>query len=251
MRVKAIVSYDGSNYCGWQLQPNGFSIQEAIEMTLGKIQKIATHIEGSGRTDARVHSMGQVFHFDTQLRMTEEQWQKAINSNLPSDIRVDKVEFVSDSFHSRYDAKWKHYCYRINVGPYDLFNRHYELQLCKKLNVDLMKECCRLFIGTHDFTAFNGNSLEEMPNQVRTVYDLYIEEENNILSIHFYGEGFLRYMVRMLTQTLIEVGKERISVEQVRQILVQAEKETAPFNASAVGLYLMKVGYQNYEEDEM
>ena len=249
MRIKAIVSYDGSNYCGWQFQSNGLSIQEVIEMTLGRIQKIATHIEGSGRTDARVHAKGQVFHFDTDLQMDEQQWLKALNSNLPEDIHVDEIEFVNSNFHARYDAKWKYYCYRINTGNYNLFNRNYELQLCRKLDVSLMKECCNVFVGTHDFTAFNSSSKEEISNQVRTIYDLHIEEENDVISIHFYGHGFLRYMVRMITQTLIEVGKKRVTIEQIQQILAQAIKDTAPFNASAVGLYLMKVGYRNYEDE--
>ena len=246
MRYKVTLAYDGSNYCGWQVQPNGTSVQEIIEKVISEIQKIETHVEASGRTDARVHAKGQVFHFDTELKMNCEQWKKAMNAKLPDDMLVKNVEHVDDSFHSRFDAKWKNYDYYINIGEYNPFEKDYVLQFCRPLDIQLMKECAKCFVGVHDFTAFNGNSLIERPNQVRELYDIRIEEKENILILHFYGEGFLRYMVRMLTQTLIEVGKHRLTVEQVKVILQEAKKQTAPYNASPVGLYLVEVGYEEY-----
>ena len=246
MRVKVTLAYDGSKYCGWQKQPNGISVQEVVSKTISEIQKIETIVEASGRTDARVHAKGQVFHFDTQLKMNCEQWKKAMNAKLPEDMRVQLVEEVSDSFHSRFDAKWKNYDYYVNVGEYNPFQKDYVLQFCRPLNVDLMKECAKLFVGTHDFTSFNGNSIIERPNQVRTIYNLWIEQKGDLLIFHYYGEGFLRYMVRMLTQTMIEVGKERVSLEQVKKALEEPKKQSAPYNASPVGLYLVKVGYEDY-----
>lgn len=247
MRFKVTVAYDGSKYCGWQVQPNGISIQETIEKAISEIQKSPTLITASGRTDARVHAKGQVFHFDSVGKMTSEQWEKALCAKLPEDIHVRKVEAVEDVFHARYDAKWKNYDYYVNVGEYNPFAKDYVLQYCRPLNVDAMRECAQLFIGRHDFTAFNGNSLSERPNQVRTIYDLCIEEKDELLIFHFYGEGFLRYMVRMLTQTMIEVGKGRVSLEEVERALHEAKKQSAPYNASPVGLYLVKVGYEDYE----
>lgn len=246
MRYKVTLAYDGSNYCGWQIQPNGLSVQQVVEEVISSIQKIETHIEASGRTDAKVHAKGQVFHFDTHLSMTAEQWEKALNAKLPEDMRVKHVEQVNDNFHSRFDAKWKNYDYYVNLGAYDPFERNHVLQLCRPLDVVKMKECAKCFVGCHDFTAFNANSLQERPNQVRTIYDLWIEEKGEMIIFHYYGEGFLRYMVRMITQTLIEVGKGRLTIEQVNELLQQAKKHSAPFNASAVGLYLVKVGYEEY-----
>ena len=249
MRLKVTVSYDGSNYCGWQTQPNGESIQNVIEEVLEKIHKEKLHITGSGRTDAKVHAYGQVFHVDSSIKMNEHEWSMAFNTNLPDDIVVRSVEIVHDEFHARFDAKWKHYTYKVNIGNYDPFKRNYELQLCKDLDVDLIKECAKLFVGTHDFSAFNGNSLEERPNQVRTIFKIDVVRNKDSLVFNFYGEGFLRYMVRMLSQTLIEVGKGRLSVERVGELLEEAVKSSAPYNASAVGLYLVKVGYSEYADE--
>lgn len=247
MRFKVTIAYDGTNYCGWQAQPNGVSIQETIEKAISEIQKVPTSIIASGRTDARVHAKGQVFHFDSVVKMNCEQWKKALHAKLPDDLHVKDVEWVSDDFHARYDAKWKNYDYYVNTGEYNPFEKNYVLQYCRPLNVRSMRECAKLFIGKHDFTAFNGNSLSERPNQVRTIYDLQIEEKDDVLIFHFFGEGFLRYMVRMLSQTLIEVGKERVTLEEVRRALTEAKKQSAPYNASPVGLYLVKVGYDKYE----
>ena len=106
-----------------------------------------------------MHARGQVFHFDTQLGMNCEQWKKALNAKLPEDMRVQFVEVVSDDFHSRYDAKWKNYDYYVNVGEYNPFQKDYVLQFCRPLDIESMRECAKLFVGTHDFTSFNGNSL--------------------------------------------------------------------------------------------
>ena len=250
MRIKVTLAYDGSRYCGWQKQPNGLSVQEVVSKVISEIQKVETTIEASGRTDARVHAKGQVFHFDTHLGMNCEQWKKALNAKLPEDMRVHFVEVVGDEFHSRYDAKWKNYDYYVNVGEYNPFQKDYVLQFCRPLNIDAMRECAKLFIGTHDFTSFNGNSLLERPNQVRTIYNLSIEVKDDIVIFHFYGEGFLRYMVRMLTQTMIEVGKGRLSLEQVKKALDEPRKQAAPYNASPVGLYLVKVGYEDYGNEK-
>lgn len=246
MRIKVTLAYDGSKYCGWQIQPNGTSIQGVVEKVISEIQKVETTVEASGRTDARVHAKGQVFHFDTSLTMNTDQWTKALNAKLPDDMRAIKVEVVHDEFHSRFDAKWKNYDYYVNVGDYNPFQKDYVLQYCRKLNVELMKECAKMFVGTHDFTSFNGNSLIERPNQVRTIYDIQIEEKDDVIIFHYYGEGFLRYMVRMLTQTMIEVGKERVTLEHVKKALDCPKKQSAPYNASPVGLYLVKVGYEDY-----
>jgi tRNA pseudouridine38-40 synthase len=248
-RYKVTVEYDGSNYCGWQVQPNGISIETVIEEALFKITKVKTPIVGSGRTDAGVHAYGQVFHFDSDLKMSVRQWLPALNANLPDDIKVIKVEKVDDNFHARYDALWKEYDYLINVGEYDPFKRNYVYQYNRPLDVKAMRQASRYFIGTHNFTAFNANPLSERPDQTRTIYKLAIKENKGIITIRYVGNGFMRYMVRMMTQTLIEVGKGKIKPERIEQLLDNAVKHSAPYNARPEGLYLVKVGYEEYSEE--
>ncbi|MBQ2477943.1 MAG: tRNA pseudouridine(38-40) synthase TruA [Erysipelotrichales bacterium] len=247
MRYKVTVAYDGSAYCGWQVQPNGISIQSVIECVLEQITKTPTPIASSGRTDAGVHAKGQVFHFDTEARLNEEQWRKALNSLLPDDIVIRNVEKVNDQFHSRFDAVWKRYSYTSNMGEYDPFRRHYEYEYNRRLDVRAMREAAKHLVGTHNFAAFNANSLEERPNQVRTIYEITVRESKGRVVIEYTGNGFLRYMVRMMTQTLIEVGKRKIKPERVQALLENARKNSVPYNAPAEGLCLEEVGYTDYE----
>jgi len=243
MRYKVTVSYDGANYCGWQVQPNGVSVQSVIEEVLTRINKKKVYIVGSGRTDALVSAAGQVFHFDSEINMTEGQWLKAMNSLLPKDIRIMKVEEVNDEFHARYDAKWKKYRYTVNMGEYDVLNYKHELEYNERLDVRTMRKAASYMVGTHDFRAFNANSLQEKPNQIRTIYEIKIQERNNKLTMTFTGDGFMRYMVRMLSQTLIEVGRKRVKPERIKTLLERGNKNSIPYNAKAEGLCLVEVGY--------
>lgn len=249
MRYKAVVAYDGTNYCGWQVQPDALSIQAVIQGALEEITKAPTGVTSSGRTDAGVHAVGQVFHFDSDLRMTPKQWTLAINSHLPADIRIRSVEKAAENFHSRYDALWKRYEYTVNTGEYDLFRRNYEYEYCRPLDVRLMRKAAACFVGTHDFSAFNANSLEERPGQVRTIYEARIRERGGRIIIRFAGSGFLRYMVRMMAQTLIEVGRKKIRPERVKELLEKAQKNSVPYNAPANGLCLIEVGYTPWQEE--
>ncbi|MCF0110410.1 MAG: tRNA pseudouridine(38-40) synthase TruA, partial [Erysipelotrichaceae bacterium] len=155
MRLKCIVSYDGTAYKGWQVQPGLLTIQQVIEEVLSSVQNHKTPIVSSGRTDAGVHAVGQVFHFDSTMDISCEKWQYILNSKLPKDIRIQEITEAEESFHARFDACWKHYDYRINTGVFNPFERNYALQLCKPLDIDKMRETASVFVGTHDFTAFN------------------------------------------------------------------------------------------------
>jgi tRNA pseudouridine38-40 synthase len=170
MRWKATIAYNGAHYCGWQVQPNGLSVQEVVENALAKIVKSPVGAVSSGRTDAGVHAKGQVFHFDCDLNMTGEQWRLALNSLLPDDMIIRKVEEADPNFHSRFDALWKRYDYVINMGEYDPFMKDLEFEYNKRLDVRAMRTAAGYLVGTHDFTSFNANSLEERPNQTRTIY---------------------------------------------------------------------------------
>ncbi len=242
-RYKVIVSYDGTNYHGWQVQDKHITVQEIIEKVLSKINDKPIKIVASGRTDQHVHALNQVFHFDSSLMMNPTQWQKAINRYLPADIYIKKVEAVNDDFHARYNVIAKKYEYYLNMGEYDLFSHNHIYQLNRFLDIDTMKETAIIFRGTHDFSSFCQNSLEETPNQIRTITNIQIEVTENIVKFVFVGDGFLRYMVRMIVGTLIEVGKKRLTKTDVKQMLDACDKTVCHYKAKPEGLYLSEVYY--------
>ncbi len=241
MRYKATVVYDGTNYNGWQIQPNGETIQNQIQQALYNLTQQNIHITGAGRTDKGVHAVEQVFHFDCDKVFLN--FERAINSQLPDDIYVSSCLRVPDSFHARYDAKWKFYSYMVNTAAYNPLQRNYAYQLCEPLDVEKMRTASKVFVGEHDFTSFNATKLFEISDQVRTIYSIDITENNGIISFDIIGNGFLRHMVRMIVGTLIEVGKGKLSIEEIEDMLVQEDKETVHYNAPACGLYLIKIGY--------
>lgn len=243
MRYRGTVMYDGTNYSGWQVQPNGETIQQKLQEALFSLTRQDIQIAGAGRTDSGVHALGQVFHFDCDRQFQDI--VRAINSQLPDDIYVSECEPVADDFHARYDAKWKYYSYNVNTAGYNPLQRNYAWQLCEELDIELMRQAAELFIGEHDFTSFNATKLTEMENQVRTITDLDISEKNGIVSFDVIGAGFMRHMIRMIVGTLVEVGRYNLSVKDVEEILLAKDKEACRFNAPACGLYLVKIGYND------
>lgn len=242
-RYRCTVAYCGAAYSGWQSQKNDTSVQEQIESVLHEIAHAKINIVASGRTDAGVNARGQVFHFDTDLEMSARKWMGALNGHLPKDIHIMDVQETDRLFHARYCVRRKQYDYRINLGPYDVFTRDTAYQCPVKLDVEKMKEASKYFIGTHDFTSFNSNTLAETPNQVRTVNDIVFTQEGNILKMSFHGKGFLRYMVRMMAAQLVEVGRGRLQPEDIQKMLDARSKTIARKNAPANGLTLEKVEY--------
>lgn len=244
MRYKVKLSYDGSQFHGWQVQNDVRTVQEEIEKCLTKINKTKTRIIGSGRTDAKVHALGQVFHFDSAHEsMDAQNWKRALSSLLPEDIRIVDVLAVDDEFHARYDAKSKEYRYYINLGDYNIFERNYCLELNEPLDIEAMREVSKQFIGTHDYSSFNASTYEEIEDQVRTIYDILIDGSHDLLEIKIIGNGFLRYMVRMIVGTLIEVGRNNIDSSFVSDNLKIKEKGSVPYRAPANALYLYSVEY--------
>ena len=245
MKIKATVAYNGFRYCGWQVQDNAVSIQEIIEKTLGKITKTSrVEIFASGRTDAGVHALGQVFHFDTDITMNENNWEQAMNSLLPEDMRIQKIEFVADDFHARYSVKGKRYRYLLNQGKADPFHYQTIYQYGRILNIEQMKEAAKVFIGEHDFSTFSATKKEIVPNQVKNIHEIIFSETDGILAIEFVGTGFLRYMVRMLMGTLIQVGEGKLTKEEVKHMLEAKNREVRTVTAPACGLTLVEVEYK-------
>ncbi len=243
VRYKVIVSYAGENYVGWQSQRKGKSIQQVIEKVIAKIADRETLIVAAGRTDAKVNAVGQTFHFDSDLIMDEYKWVSAVNGYLPDDIRVIDVEEVSDLFHARYNVLYKQYDYFINLGEYNVFTRNYVLNHHYKLDVEKMKEASKCLIGYHDFTSYCANSLSTHPNQWREIFKIDFSIKEDILKISFKGKGFLRYMVRMMVGTLIEVGRGKLGVDKVKEFLELRDKEVVKKNAPPSGLTLHEVAY--------
>lgn len=239
MRYKMIISYDGTNYKGFQAQINEITIEETLNNCLTHLFKQEVRVVGSGRTDANVHAIGQVVHFDTDKEINKENLKKGINSILPKDIYVKEVEIVNENFHSRFSAKSKEYRYYI-AKEYNPITKNYSAYIYN-LNIDKMKEAIKYFIGTHDFTSFSFYVLNKPT--IKTIFDAYINESNDYLEIIFVGDGFLKYMVRIMVGTLIEIGLNKKKPEDIINIFEKKDRRYAGKTAAANGLFLYKVNY--------
>lgn len=246
-RLKVICAYDGSAYQGWQRQSNADSIQAVIEDMLSLMHKHHVTITASGRTDARVHALGQVFHFDTEKELDAFHWKAAMNSMLPKDIRIQRVEAVDHSFHARFSAIAKRYDYLISNQVDQPFYQRYMALERSFPDMDYMRECASVFIGTHDFTSFTSAKIDPRKPRVKTIYQLTVQSKGDHICISFIGNGFLRYMVRMIVQTLIEAGKHHISKADIIDMLESESKHACRFKAEPQGLYLMEVCYNESE----
>lgn len=248
MRIKMTLSYDGSAYAGWQRQINATGIETIVMAALERLHHHPVEITASGRTDGGVHALAQVIHYDSDITMGEDHWIKAMNALLPLDIRVQQVEMVADNFHARFDAVRKRYDYRISYDVKNPFYHRYFALYCGKLDVARMQRCADQLLGTHDFTSFTSSRIDPRKSRIRTLYRCEVIEEDN--GVHFILEGnsFLRYMVRMIVGTLIEAGRGRLDVQDVRAILDAKDKHACRYKAVASGLYLVQVWYEEKEE---
>ncbi len=240
--IKLTIQYDGSNYCGWQIQPNGPTIQGLVTDFLSRLQPEPIKLTAAGRTDAGVHARGQVANFFLTNPISCTQLKRALNGSLPFDIRVIAVEEVDPSFHARYSARQKTYHYQIArsevISPFDYrYYYHYP----HPLNFALMQQTAALLVGTHDFAAFATAS--QATSSVRTLTIMKIEETSDQLHFYLTGNGFLRYMVRTIVGTLLEVGRGKMSTAQIATLLNQGQRTQAGPTAPACGLTLVKVDY--------
>lgn len=243
MRYKATVSYDGSSYSGWQAQINAHGIQEEIERALSTMHQAPVEITAAGRTDRGVHAVGQVFHFDSEMNLNSEHFTRALNSLLPIAIRIQEVIPVSENFHARFDCIGKRYDYLVSNRKNDPFIQKRMMIDTALLDVAYMRDCAQIFIGTHDFTSFTSSRIDQRKPRIKTVTSIQVQEEDGYLRMIFEGKAFLRYMVRMMAQTLIEAGKHRLNKEQIQQMLDAKDKHACRYKAEACGLYLMEVRY--------
>ena len=269
MRYRAIISYCGTRYVGWQRQLNGLSVQEVLEKALSKTFGTHTSATASGRTDAGVHAEGQVVHFDATTSIPTDKIPFAVNTELPDDVSMLYCEVADDDFNARFNAKRKTYCYKMYLSKHRLpmLEATHE-HVVVPLNLKTMKEAAKIIEGTHDFKCFEASG-SVVKNTVRTVYSVDIQTRelsyassisddaknqhlngsnpdyiyDSEINIYVTGNGFLYNMVRIIAGTLLYVGIGKLSVDDVRDILEKGDRKKSGKTLSAKGLHLIKVVY--------
>ena len=241
--IKLTIEYDGKDFNGWQKQPNKLNIQGEIERAIEEITGEKVELYGSGRTDAGVHSLGQVANFKTNSKLPIEKVAIAINSKLKKSIRIKKAEEVSENFHSRYNCHKKKYRYIINNSSHgSAIYRGLEYHVSQKLNADEMKKAIKFFEGEHDFKAFKSSGTSSK-SSVRTIYNAELKQNGERIIIELTGNGFLYNMVRIISGTLLEVGLGNIKAEDIPNIIESKDRKMAGKTLPPHGLYLVEVMY--------
>lgn len=254
--IRCTLMYDGARYVGWQVQPNGVSIQSLVQRAIRTMTGEENDLVGASRTDAGVHALGQVAHFQTASGISSKGFQAGINAQLPPDIVVTATMDASDGFHARNDARAKRYTYRLLIAPDRspmLEHRCWHLQ--RMPDVDAMREASRCLVGEHDFASFRAAGCSSA-HAVRTIERIEMEErmlssemlagEGRIVDVHIEGTGFVRHMVRNIVGTLVEVGQGRRDVSDVQRILFMRTRAEAGRCAPACGLYLVSISYAGF-----
>lgn len=244
-RVVCVISYDGTNFSGFQIQPNKRTIHGEIEKALRKIHKGQyIPVQASGRTDKGVHSKGQVFQFDSPYELPETNWHRALNTLLPNDIYIQQVIMVPESFHVRYDVVEKEYRYYVwNEKDPDVFKRNYYYLFRHQLDVKEMQAACHYLQGEHDFTTFASAKATIKGSKVRTLSHVSCEQKGNKIEFIFRGNGFLYNMVRIIVGCLLDIGQEVRSPTDIPQLLAKKDRQLLGETVPPQGLYLWKVSY--------
>ena len=243
MRIKLVISYDGTNYCGWQRQKNGVSVQETLESALYELTKESVTVTASGRTDAGVHAQGQVVHFDTESSIPHDKFYLALNPFLPKDVKALSSERVDEQFNARKSAKKKTYAYEFYISEVELpLKERYAERLERAPNFVLMEKATQLFIGERDFKAFcaTGSSVK---TTVRTIYSIDVIKKDEGFTINLTGNGFLYNMVRIIAGVLLDVGLGKKSEQDIISAFNTGKRETLGKTLPAKGLTLKKVDY--------
>lgn len=244
--IRMFIAYDGSNYLGWQIQPKGPTIQGIIQDALSKILGHKVKLKSAGRTDAGVHAIYQTAHFLTTSDRPLEIIFKGVNAMLPQDIVVWKLEEVDFKFHSQRDLIKKTYVYYIYNYPIrNPLVRLYSWWVPEKLDLRSMEACLPLIIGEKDFASFRKSGTD-VKTTIRTVYDARFKRvpgKKHMIAFEITGKGFMRYMVRNIVGTLVEVGRGNLTVEDFERILSARDRRVAPPPAPPQGLFLKKIDY--------
>lgn len=250
-RIALVFEYDGTNYVGWQVQPNGVSVQEVMDDAFFKLIGVRPVLHASGRTDSGVHARAQVAHFDTDCRIPTDKFSFALNTRLPKDVRVKASFEVPGDFHSRFSVKEKHYYYTINNSLHaSAFTRNTALHIHYPLNKERLDAAAKLFLGTHDFNAFRSSG--GLNNStVRTVFQSEWTKDGDYLQYHVAGNGFLYNMVRIMVGTMIRIGEGFDDPSVVSDALDMPDRNNAGDTAPAHGLMLWRVKYDLFDTEDV
>ncbi|MBW1680163.1 MAG: tRNA pseudouridine(38-40) synthase TruA [Deltaproteobacteria bacterium] len=242
--IRLTLAYEGTRYHGWQRQENDLTIQEVVEDRLATMLQERVTLFASGRTDAGVHALGQVAHFQSRTRLAPDVILRGLNSLLPEDILVLSVEHAPQDFHARYSARTKTYEYRLLNRPFpDLFSRRYEWWVKPSLDMEAMARCVDMIRGKHDFSTFRSSGSENR-NPVRDLKSARLESlPGGRLRFYLEADGFLRHMVRNMVGTLVDVGLGKMGVEEFREAFEARDRRLAGIKAPARGLFLVRVTY--------
>lgn len=254
------IEYDGSQFFGWQRQPDVRTAQGELEAVLSHVMGQPIQINGTSRTDAGVHALGQQASFSGDFGIPTDRIQLAVNNLLAGkgggfgkigrvgDLRIKKIEEKPMDFHARFDSLGKRYRYIIGNGSdVDIFRRNYAYQINQKLDVELMRKAAGYIVGTHDFACFQASGSNERETTVRTIYSLTVERRGDDVILEVTGDGFLYNMVRIITGTLVEVGLGKRNPEEIPTVLESLDRRCAGHTAPAAGLYLAEVFYEEQQ----
>lgn len=247
LKFKIILAYDGTAYQGWQSQKNGLGVQDRVEQALEKLFSVRPRLESSSRTDAGVHAMGMVAHFEVPaevFRMPASHLALAVNACLPDDVRVISAVRARPDFHARFDALGKQYRYQVwNRTAMNPLLRTQAWHVPGTLDLSAMRQAAALFVGRHDFRSFTSNRGVELKDAVRTLTRCEVRRSGPQLTFIIEGEGFLYKMCRGIVGSLVQIGAGRFPPNSVREMLARRDRRVAGMNAPAHGLVLWKVFY--------
>lgn len=245
-RFRMEVCYDGTEYCGWQIQPNGLTVQEVLEERLSRLfGGLKLRVQGCSRTDSGVHALGLIASFAAPESPYIPDWKikKALNRLLPSSIKVRDVSLVDFKFDARSDAMGKAYAYVVNTGDLNPFTSRWSWHMTDFNKLDAVEEAIKAVVGTHDFSSFTVER-EAIDDPVRSIFRAELKRFGPLVCLHFIGDGFLYKMVRGMVGTLVEIGRGRLAPSEMARILAARDRCAARDNAPAEGLFLLKVFYK-------
>ncbi|MGI8603823.1 MAG: tRNA pseudouridine(38-40) synthase TruA [Verrucomicrobiales bacterium] len=248
-RYKLTLAYDGRPFSGWQSQRGGNTIQDVIERAVASLSGQPARVHASGRTDAGVHALGQVAHFDppAECRLNEMDWHRGLNALLPPTIRVMRCEQSEPDFHSRFDVRGKVYRYRLWHGEVlPPLESGLAWHLYGPLDGKLLREAAHVFKGRHDFTVFSANRREEAEekiDKIRTLHEVTLFHDGELIELTFGGDGFLYKMVRMIVGAAVHAARGRTSIDRLLDLLKNPQQKKPGWQAPADGLYLVRVDY--------
>ena len=248
-RVRLIVSYDGTNYCGWQIQNNGITVEEVLNHALTDLCREEIAVIGASRTDSGVHALGNVAVFDTNSRIPGEKFSFALNQRLPDDIRIQQSDEVADDWHPRFQdtVKTYEYCF-LNRRIPDPMRRLYSYFIYYPMDVENMQKAADYLIGEHDFKSF-CTPRTQVRSTVRTIYDLTLTKEGDEIRMRITGNGFLYNMVRIIAGTLARVGTGLYTPERVKEILEAKDRNVSGPKAQPQGITLISIAYPAEEKE--